>query len=139
MKKKKFIQLGGSKSPIAYCHYHKMTLSKTQMESKGCLEKQCNRLQKYDCEYWRQYIKKKEQSKQRREEKKKKQKEEDRQFDKRRLMQAIKYCRQCPLCKKDALDYCSECPYGTKCMAGIMDEVYEYFLKYDKDFNNDNQ
>ena len=136
MKKHKFIKLGGSQSPIAYCHYHKMTLSKTQMDSKGCLEKGCLRLEKYNCEFWDKYNKRKAKSKELRELRKAKLKEENKQFDKNRLIKAIKYCKQCPLCKQDALEYCSQCPYSTTCMAGIIDDIYDYFVKYERELND---
>lgn len=44
-----FIQLGGSKDPVAFCHNpkHKFTLSKQQLKTKGCLGKQCPYLERF--------------------------------------------------------------------------------------------
>lgn len=54
-------QLGGSKTPVAYCHLHKFTLSKTQMKNRKCIEKNCDRLQRYENHsYWEADKKRKE-------------------------------------------------------------------------------
>lgn len=130
----KFIQLGGSKDPIGYCHYHKFTISKQQLKSKQCIEKNCNRLQKYsDHPFWINKEKQKQLAKQHREEKKIKQKEEFKKMEKKNLIKAITYCHNCPKSKKESLEYCSQCPYAKDCMSEIIDLIYEYFKKYENE------
>lgn len=48
-----YVPLGGSKNPIAYCNYHKATLSKAQMDAKECLNRKCYHLQKFENDYWK--------------------------------------------------------------------------------------
>ena len=71
MSKKKYIMLGGSKNPVGYCAYHKATLSTKQLKAKECLQKNCNRLIKYEHEYWNQLERNRQLKQQRKEEKKK--------------------------------------------------------------------
>lgn len=131
--KSKCITLGHTDNPVGYCVYHKSTMSKTQMDSKQCLEKECGYFKKNTKHaYWTQLDKKKAEAKIKRAERKIREREYYMNLDKQGLIRAIKYCKECPPDKKGALEYCSQCPYGTKCMAGIMDDVYEYFTKYEK-------
>ena len=53
---------------VGYCHYHKCRLSKRQMQNRKCLEKGCQRLQRFEEHpYWAQRAKRKEQRQQRKE------------------------------------------------------------------------
>lgn len=66
-----YIHLGGSKSPVGFCHLHKKTLSLRQMKKKECLAKECHWLERYkDHHYWIERAKRKELAKARRMEKK---------------------------------------------------------------------
>lgn len=59
----KYIKLGGGKSNVGYCRYHKATLTSNQLKHKECLKKQCLYLEKYEHTFWKQREKKKEQKK----------------------------------------------------------------------------
>lgn len=128
--KPKWIQLGGSQNPVGYCHYHGFTMSKNQIKSKQCLEKNCPRLEKYDCDYWVQLEKNKLRTKELRQNRKQALKNKYKNMDRAKLKKAIEYCHKCPEGKDKALEYCSQCPYGEKCMAGIMEEMYKYITNY---------
>lgn len=39
---------------IGFCWKHKCYLTATQLRQKECLKKQCNALEKYEHEFWRQ-------------------------------------------------------------------------------------
>lgn len=39
---------------VGYCWKHKAAVTATQVKQKECLRKQCNALERYDHEYWRQ-------------------------------------------------------------------------------------
>ena len=43
-----------SRSPCAYCTYHKCSLTVKQVRQKDCLKKQCWHLKKYEHEWWKQ-------------------------------------------------------------------------------------
>ena len=49
---------------VGYCWHHRCYVTSTQIKQKECLKKQCNALERYDHEFWRQ----RELSKQRRRE-----------------------------------------------------------------------
>jgi hypothetical protein len=42
------------KHAIGYCHHHHCYVSLPQLKQKECLKKQCNALERYEHEYWRQ-------------------------------------------------------------------------------------
>lgn len=52
---------------VGYCWKHKVAVTATQVKHKECLKKQCDALEKYEHEYWRQ----RELTKQRRKERRK--------------------------------------------------------------------
>lgn len=39
---------------IGYCWHHHCYVTATQIKQKECLKKQCNALEKYEHEFWRQ-------------------------------------------------------------------------------------
>ena len=39
---------------VGYCWHHHCHVTVTQIKQKECLKKQCNALEKYEHEYWRQ-------------------------------------------------------------------------------------
>ena len=39
---------------IGYCWHHHCHVTATQIKQKKCLKKQCNALEKYEHEFWRQ-------------------------------------------------------------------------------------
>lgn len=39
---------------VGYCWHHHCYVSSTQIKQKECLRKQCNALERYDHEFWRQ-------------------------------------------------------------------------------------
>lgn len=39
---------------VGYCWYHHCYVTVTQIKQKECLKKQCNALERYEHEYWRQ-------------------------------------------------------------------------------------
>ena len=130
MAKKKFIKLGGSQNPVAYCAYHKMTLSVNQMKAKECLSKNCNRLVRKEHDYWIQYDKQIEKKKQIKELKKMKEKKEKEKELRNDIMKRVKYCHEAPIKYKEQLDYCSQCPYGEGCMTEIIEMVHDYFNRF---------
>lgn len=130
MAKKKYIRLGGSQDPVAYCAYHKSTLSKNQMKAKECLSKNCNRLIRKEHDFWIQYdkaISKKEKLKEQKKMNEKHAKEKELRND---IMKRVTYCHNAPDKYSTQLEYCSDCPYGDKCMAGIVEMVYDYFNRF---------
>ena len=130
MSKKKYIMLGGSKNPVGYCAYHKATLSTKQLKSKECLQKNCNRLIKYEHEYWNQLERNRQLKQQQKEEKKKREKMEKEKELRRDILKRVTYCHNAPIKYKDQLEYCSTCPYGEKCMSEIVEMVYDYFQRF---------
>ena len=130
MSKKKYIMLGGSKNPVGYCAYHKTTLSTKQLKAKECLQKNCNRLIKYDHEYWNQLERNRQLKQQRKEEKKRREKMEKEKELRRDIVKRVTYCHNAPIKYKDQLEYCSTCPYGEKCMSEIVEMVYDYFQRF---------
>lgn len=128
---KKYIKLGGSSNPVGYCHYHRMTLSTKQLKSKQCLEKNCNRLSKYEEHgFWKQLEeqnKKKEQLKQKRKMEKKQAKEQELRNE---IMKRVTYCHNAPIKYNEQLEYCAKCNYGDTCMSEIVELVYDYFNRF---------
>lgn len=47
------------KNPVAYCKLHKASISKKQMDIKGCLKRGCYHLSKYNHPFWEQRSRKK--------------------------------------------------------------------------------
>lgn len=39
---------------IGFCHLHHCYITATQLRQKECLKKQCNALERYEHEFWRQ-------------------------------------------------------------------------------------
>ena len=54
MKKCLYGNQASDKHIIGFCWNHKVALTVKQLKHKECLKKQCNALEKYEHEYWRQ-------------------------------------------------------------------------------------
>lgn len=130
MSKKKYIRLGGSQNPVGYCAYHKATLSVNQLKGKECLQKNCDRLIKYDHDYWKQIEKAAQLKKQRKDQRKQQIKMDNERELRNEIMRRVRYCYNAPKKYKAQLDYCSQCKYGTECMSKIVDLIYEYFERF---------
>ena len=39
---------------VGYCWHHRCHVTSTQIKQKECLKKQCNALERYEHEFWRQ-------------------------------------------------------------------------------------
>lgn len=122
--------MGGSSDPVAFCAYHKMTLSKQQMKSKECLQKECPRLIKYDHPYWVQREQEKVKKQQRKEEKKMRERQEKEQELRNEIMHRVTYCHNAPDKYTKQLAYCSDCKYSEGCMSEIIELVYDYFTRF---------
>ena len=44
---------------VAYCHKYNRYITAQQMKTKGCIQKDCEYLEKLDCQYWRERANKK--------------------------------------------------------------------------------
>lgn len=123
--------MGGSSDPVAFCGYHKMTLSKQQMKSKECLKKECNRLIKYSNHpYWITKEQQKLKKQQIKEEKKMREREEKEQELRNEIMRRVTYCHNAPDKYTKQLVYCSDCKYSDSCMNEIIELVYDYFTRF---------
>ena len=124
-----YIKLG-TNHPVAYCTYHKATLSKKQMNIKECLEKHC----RY-CQLTAKSKKsenKRKIAKENRRKKKIRKQQYFRMIDTRKLMRRIEYCNNCPTSKEEQVEYCALCPYVNTCLSGMIQDFYEYLQMYER-------
>lgn len=129
--KKKYIQLGGSENPVGYCFYHHKTLSTKQLKSKQCLEKNCNRLMKYEEHgFWKNRDKEINRKAELKAKKKMENKQAKEQGLRNEIMKRVQYCVKAPQKHNEQLEYCSKCKWGEECMSKIVDLVYDYFNRF---------